>query len=334
MIKQLLEQQQQIVYHALENACSTHRISSAYLFVGPYGTPKYEAAILLAQSILCEKQDGLACEECNTCRRVKEGLYADLVILDGKENTISKDMVDALQEKFSKTALEANGQRVYIIRNAENATISAQNSMLKFLEEPGEGVTAILTTDNVNRMLDTIVSRCTVLPFMPKSTDAYYTDLLELGVHQEDAYLMSAIVKDKEDVKNMFDVDSKTCTKNFEKVVNMLKQFLNCEGMLRKELSVDWEVSYASSSKDASTQKKENLIVLSAFFDVLIQYAHDIILQNQKGPLWYQQSITTSKDDPIELLHIALQQKDVCNKYNDLNLVFYQTLYQLGGNKW
>lgn len=331
MIKQLLEKEQQIVYHALKNACETNRISSAYLFVGPYGTPKYEAAILLAQSILCENHTGLACETCNTCRRVQEGSYADLVILDGKENTISKDMVDALQEKFSKTALETNGQRVYIIRNAENATIAAQNSMLKFLEEPGKGVTAILTTDNVNRMLDTIISRCTMLPFLPKSQELYYSDLLQAGVLEEDAYFMSYIIKDMHDLKNMFDVEEKKCTKLFIHVITMLKQFLNCDGMLRKELSVDWEVSYASNAKDSATQKKENLLILSAFFDLLIAYAHDVISQNQKGAKWYQDCVKNSQDNPITLLNIALEQKDACNKYNDLNLVFYQTLYKLGG---
>ena len=104
MIKELLEKQQPIVYRALDNACKTNRISSAYLFTGPYGTPKYEAAVLLAQSILCEKKNGLACEECNTCRRVREGTYADLMILDGKDESISKEMIDGIQEKFSKTA--------------------------------------------------------------------------------------------------------------------------------------------------------------------------------------------------------------------------------------
>ena len=39
MIKELLEKQQPIVYRALDNACKTNRISSAYLFTGPYGTP-------------------------------------------------------------------------------------------------------------------------------------------------------------------------------------------------------------------------------------------------------------------------------------------------------
>ena len=336
MLKELLEQQQPIVYRALKNACDTNRISSAYLFTGPYGTPKYEAALLLAQSILCEEGNSLACEECNTCRRVREGIYADMVILDGKEETISKDKVDEIQERFSKTALEKNGQRIYIIKNAENATIAAQNSMLKFLEEPGAGVTAILTTDNVNKLLPTIISRCTVLPFMPRSAQDYYEDLVNVGVEDDDAYFMSYIVKDMSDLKNMYDEQSEKCTTLFEHACGMLKQYLNCEGLRQEELSVDWEVNWCSKAKDTSTAKKENLLILSAFFDLMTLFCHDVISKNVKGPQWYQQAVQKyygKEKQCAKILEIVVQEKDACNKYNDLNLVLYQTLYQLGGVK-
>ena len=127
MLKDRLKKQQPIVYRALENACRRDSVSNAYLFWGPYGTMKNEAALLLAQSIFCSETDGLACETCNTCRRVKEGLYTDLIVLDGAKKAISKEMVDAIQEQFSKTSLEGTeGTRVYIIQNAETASISAR----------------------------------------------------------------------------------------------------------------------------------------------------------------------------------------------------------------
>ena len=256
------------------------------------------------------------------------------MILDGKDESISKEMIDGIQEKFSKTALEENGQRIYIIKNAENATISAQNSMLKFLEEPGSGVTAILTTDNVNRMLPTIISRCTVLPFMPRSAKDYFDDLIHEGVNQDDAYFMSHIVKDMADLKNMYDIEGQKNTVLFEHVCGMLKQFLNCEGMKRKELSVDWEVNWSSKAKDTNISKKENLLILSSFYDLLMLYAHDVITENIDGPLWYQNVVKNSfekKNMCCDILRIALEEKDACNRYNDLNLVLYQSLYQLGG---
>ena len=112
MIKNKLEETQPIIYKALKNAIKG-RQAPAYLFYGPEGTPKYEAAIFFAQSILC-KEDDMACETCNTCIRVKEGEYADLIIIDGSESSISKKDVDDLQERFSKTALEeGNGQLTF-----------------------------------------------------------------------------------------------------------------------------------------------------------------------------------------------------------------------------
>ena len=222
MLKDQLKKQQPIVYRALENACANDRVMNAYLFSGPYGTMKNEAALLLAQSIFCSETNGLACEECNTCRRVREGLYTDLIVLDGKKKAISKEMVDSIQEQFSKTSLEGKeGKRVYIIQNAETASISAQNSMLKFLEEPGSGVTAILTTDNINRLLPTIVSRCTVLPFLPQSAQQYYQDAVDAGIPAEDAYLVSHIIRDPSQLMEFYESEL------YQKAVMMLKQFLN-----------------------------------------------------------------------------------------------------------
>ena len=114
----------------------------------------------------------------------------------------------------------------------------------------------------------------------------------------------------------------------------MLKQFLNCEGMKRKELSVDWEVNWSSKAKDTNISKKENLLILSSFYDLLMLYAHDVITENLDGPLWYQNVVKNSfekKKMCCDILRVALEEKDACNRYNDLNLVLYQSLYQLGG---
>lgn len=334
MIKEFLKDKEPIVYHALQSAIQENRISSAWLFTGPYGTPKYEAAILLAQSILCEQKGSLACEECNTCRRVKEHVYADMMVLDGRENTISKDMVDAIQEKFSKTALEKNGQKVYIIRNIENATIAAQNSLLKFLEEPAEDVTAILTSDNWNRILPTIVSRCTVLPFLPMPQEYFIQMAVEVGFSKEEAYLVSHIVREKEDLAKLWDEDADKPSILYEHIKMMFCQFLNVEGEESIYLSTDFETTYLSSSKDNAKAKLENRILLCSFFDLLILYAKDCLQRKQEGPLWYQKAVQASYKEAkyyADLIRIAAEQKDLCNRYNDLSLVFYQTLFRLEG---
>lgn len=333
MIKDLLEEQQPVVYKALENACREDRISSAYLFTGPKGSPKYDAAVFLAQSILCEnKKDSMACETCNTCRRVREGKYADLIVLDGRRDSISKESVDAVQEQFSRTAVEKAGQRVYIIRCAENATVSAQNSMLKFLEEPGRGVTAILTSNNSDRILPTILSRCTVIPFVPMSAEAFRQQAIDAGASKTDACFLAQIVKDRDDMQFFIDPETKETTPLYKHAEGMLKEYLNAEGMHRKELPADYEVSWSSQQKDTSKAKEENLLVLPAFFDLLGMYGRDAIRHDAEGPAWYIEAVKHASQDGAyyaEIIRIAAEEKDLCTRYNDLNLVMYQTFYRL-----
>ena len=327
MSKETLKKQEPIVYHALENACKESRISNAYLFYGPKGTPKMDAAILLAQSILCEKGDALACEECETCRRVKEGQYGDLIILDGSQDSISKNDVDAIQSQFSKTALEeGKGQKIYIIQNIENATISAQNSMLKFLEEPSAGVTAILITDNMNRILPTIVSRCTCIPFLPCSKDVYYDSALSLGINEEDAYFLANIAKDENSMQELYESDA------YQSAINMLKQFLNVDGLIREELLIDYDISWRN--KESSKKgKNENQMILKTFFDLLALYCHDVILKNDaKGPKWYYEAVRNANNTNTyyaKMIMIVNEEKDKVNKFNDLNLVFAKAFYRL-----
>ena len=169
---------------------------------------------------------------------------------------------------------------------------------------------------------------------MPRSIEAYKQDLLDKGVCEDDAYFMSHIVKDMRDLNGMFDEAEKKTTPVFQHVLGMLKQFLNAEGMYRKELSVDWEVNWSSKAKDTSSAKKENLVVLSAFYDLLMLYAHDVILKHSDGPQWYRSAVEAAygkEEQCTKILQIALEEKDACNKYNDLNLLVYQTLYKLGG---
>ena len=326
MLKDLLEKQQPVVYRALQNALQNDSLSNAYLFTGPYGTIKHEAAILLAESIFCEKQEGFACEACNTCRRVREGLYGDLVVLDGSKKAVSKADVDSIQEKFSRTALEnPDGKRVYIIENAETASIAAQNSMLKFLEEPGRGVTAILTTDNMSRLLPTIISRCTILPFVPQSSEAYEELAMEAGIPEDDAYLVSRVVRKADDIVPFYEGEE------YKRAVGMLKQYLNLEGMPRDELLVDYDISWKIGGEKEKA-KKANIDLLNAFFDLMLTYCRDIIAHTGKGPMWYREAVKNTKmseHDSAKLIMIVSEQKDKVNRFNDMNLLMAQTFLRL-----
>ena len=67
-----------------------------------------------------------------------------------------------MQRQFSTKAIETK-YKIYIIHEAEKMNSSAANSILKFLEEPEPGIIAILITDNMYQLLDTIISRCQII---------------------------------------------------------------------------------------------------------------------------------------------------------------------------
>ena len=326
MLKEILQKQQPVVYRALKNACIHDRVSNAYLFSGPAGTHKYDAALLLAMSLLCEKGDGLACEQCNTCRRVLKGEHADMAVLDGSAGSISKEQIDDIQQRFSRTAAEnGSGKAVYIIRNAENASISAMNSLLKFLEEPGSHITAILTTDNISRLLPTIISRCVRLPFVPVSREVRLAEAIRQGIPADDAALLIRTVRRTEDLIPVYESDE------YSKAQEMMKQALGISGN-RKMLMTDYDLDFRSQASDRSKGKESDLRLQTMFLDLLAAFGRDAVRKPDEGPRWYRNAVNNcmlTQEKCASLIRIAGEQKDRVNKYNDLNLLMSQTCYRL-----
>ncbi|MCP6380089.1 hypothetical protein NL466_30780, partial [Klebsiella pneumoniae] len=73
-------------------------------------------------------------------------------------------------------------KKLYIISHADQMTANAANSLLKFLEEPNKDTMAVLITEQPQRLLDTIISRCQTLPFQPLQPKAIEDRLIEQDV--------------------------------------------------------------------------------------------------------------------------------------------------------
>ncbi len=144
----------------LEVLCK-NRISHAYLIETNHYVRAMDFVMSLAKAIICPwhnvNRDN--CNGCNKCMRIDEGNYIEIKIIEPSGMWIKKEQLRELQEEFSKQGIEGE-RRVYIIRNCEKMNPQAANSLLKFLEEPAPNIHAILVTDNVGLLLDTIVSRC------------------------------------------------------------------------------------------------------------------------------------------------------------------------------
>ncbi len=203
-----MAQEQPIAYQTLAHALQENKLAHAYLFHGPKGIGKLDCALLLAESLLCEQRDenGFACEQCVSCSRIRSGNFADMHLLDGTHTSIKKDDVLKLQQAFHKTGLEHTGKRIYIVNGAENATPDALNSLLKFLEEPGADVTAILLAEHLDRLLPTIISRCQLIRFQPLSAERLF-HIVKQELPQLDAYLLSGMIHDTNGIKEAYESD-------------------------------------------------------------------------------------------------------------------------------
>ena len=171
MNKEYLKKAQPIVYQTLSNALKNKRVANAYLFHGPKGSSKLETAILFAQSIVCEHTDfdGFACQECESCKRIENEESLDYMIVSN-DRIKKKDIVD-LQAFFESTSAGKQNARIYILDHYDKATLDASNSLLKFLEEPSEGIYGILIADEKSNVLPTIQSRCQAIHFKPENCE-------------------------------------------------------------------------------------------------------------------------------------------------------------------
>ncbi|MGM7637442.1 DNA polymerase III subunit delta' [Bacillus sp. Hm123] len=176
-----LNELQPIVLRMLTNSLEKERVAHAYIFEGDQGTGKKNAALFFAKSLLCEEEGITACEACNSCRRIDSGNHPDVHYLEPDGLSIKKQQITFLQQEFSKTAVEAK-RKIYIIHHADKMTASAANSLLKFLEEPNADTVALLLTEQVQRLLPTIISRCQLLVFKPLPSELLQNKLIEAGV--------------------------------------------------------------------------------------------------------------------------------------------------------
>ena len=149
----------------IEKYIRKNKINHAYL-IETNCPERVEIAKILINKIL-NKQDDNNIEELNN--------NYDLQIITTESQSIKKEEIISLKEKY-KTKSIYNKYRVYIIEEAEKLNTSSANTLLKFLEEPEDGIIAILITKNKNLVIDTIVSRCQIIRVYTEETNFIIED--------------------------------------------------------------------------------------------------------------------------------------------------------------
>jgi DNA polymerase-3 subunit delta' len=142
----------------------------AYLITGAPGIGRRTLALRFVQALNCQSplEPGEPCLSCRICQQIERQQYADMSVVqaeqEGKE--IKIDQVRSLQHSLSLAPYESS-YRVALLLGFHNANANAQNAMLKTLEEAPSRAILLVTSDSLEGLLPTIVSRCEVLRLRP-----------------------------------------------------------------------------------------------------------------------------------------------------------------------
>ena len=192
---------------ALFDGVVSDRLSHAYILSGQPGIGKTKLALGLARALLCTApiQPGEPCGVCLSCRKIERGVHPDVQTWDlasqiasgsgkaGAKNTTLT--IETIRTMIATAALRPmeGAWRIAIVDDAELLQETAQEALLKTLEEPPGFTIILLLTDDLDALLSTIRSRAQLIELRPVALREIEAGLAERGVPVERAGELAAL---------------------------------------------------------------------------------------------------------------------------------------------
>lgn len=225
--------------------------SHAYIFAGPRGTGKTTVARIIAKRLNClDPNENEPCNKCDQCIAINQGSHIDVIEMDAASNRGIDDF-RAIRDRVAYKPAQGK-VKVYIIDEVHMLTNEAFNAILKTLEEPPDHAVFILATTNPEKIPETIISRCQIIPFRNVTVNTIISHLQMIA--QKEGY------KVEEDV---FSYISKRAKGSMRDGIVLLEQILRF------------------LPKDQTIYKEDILQVLGGVDEEKYQYLIKIIKENQ-----------------------------------------------------
>jgi DNA polymerase III subunit delta' len=179
----------------LRSAMASGRLHHAYLFLGPEGVGKRMVGMALAKAIHCVESNQDYCGQCIDCARITYGNHPDVRLIEplADKKEISIQQIRELQRELNYRSFSGK-QKIAIIDPAILMNLSAQNALLKTLEEPPVDSLIVLISPSTGGLLPTLRSRCLSLSFTPLSSaqvSAFFES--QHGMQTDEAKLLAAM---------------------------------------------------------------------------------------------------------------------------------------------
>lgn len=160
----------------LKSSLRRGRVSHFYLICGPRGSGKRTLARLLSAALVCAGEDK-PCGVCPGCRKALSGNHPDVITVDDPEKkTVPVERIRQARAELFIKPNEAQ-RKVYLFPRGQDMGIPGQNALLKVLEEPPDYGVFLLLTDNPEKLLSTVRSRCVELALGPLEPEVLQREL-------------------------------------------------------------------------------------------------------------------------------------------------------------
>jgi DNA polymerase III subunit delta' len=240
----------------------------AYLFAGPPGLGRRTLALRFAQALNCPTpvNAGIPCGECRDCKQIAAMQHADLAVVqaDSEGGTLKVDQIRETRRMLTLKPYQAN-YRVALFLRFQEANDNAANALLKTLEEAPSYAVLILTADNPEQLLPTIVSRCEVLRLRPLKIEEVQKALETRGLETGKAKLIAHISGGRFGYALRL-IENEALLEKREECLNDLQSLISASRVEK--------FAYADKlSKDKESMRQAVLIWLSYWRDVMLRSA-------------------------------------------------------------
>jgi DNA polymerase-3 subunit delta' len=241
----------------------------AYLLAGAPGLGRRTLALRFAQALNCQTPvaPGVPCRQCRDCKQIAAMQHADLTVIqaEAEGGTLKVDQIRESRRTLTLKPYQSK-YRVALFLRFQEANDNAANALLKTLEEAPSYAVLILTADNPEQLLPTIVSRCEVLRLRPLQVEEVQKELENRGVEGGRAKLIAHISGGRFGYAQRL-IEDESLLERREERLNDLQSLISASRVEK--------FSYADKlARDKESMRQAILVWLSYWRDVMLRTAH------------------------------------------------------------